>query len=70
MSPVTQHDYRVDGMTCEHCVAAVTREVRALAGVQAVEVDLSTGLLRVTGEHVSDDDVRAGVEEAGYSLAS
>ncbi len=68
MSAVAQEEYRVEGMTCEHCVAAVTREVSALPGVQEVEVDLASGLLRVTGEQVSDDAVRAGVEEAGYSL--
>jgi copper chaperone CopZ len=67
---VEQREYRVDGMTCEHCVAAVTREVSAVPGVQEVEVDLSSGLLRVTGDQVSGDAVRAGVEEAGYSLAS
>jgi copper chaperone CopZ len=67
---VVEREYRVDGMTCEHCVAAVTREVGALAGISHVEVDLATGRLSVAGEDVSDDAVRAGVEEAGYSLAS
>jgi copper chaperone CopZ len=56
-------------MTCEHCVAAVTREVSALPGVSSVEVDLATGRLRVAGEQVSDAAVRAGVEDAGYTLA-
>jgi copper chaperone CopZ len=65
-----EREYRVEGMTCEHCVAAVTREVSAVPGVRSVDADLSTGRLRVSGDEISDDDVRAGVEEAGYSLAS
>ena len=40
--------YRVDGMSCEHCVVAVTGEVGDVAGVQAVDVDLETKLVRVT----------------------
>ena len=36
-------DYIVTGMTCEHCVNAVTQEVSALPGVQEVAVDLATG---------------------------
>jgi copper chaperone len=66
---VDRREYQVEGMTCEHCVAAVTREVNAVPGVHEVDVDLSSGLLRVTGEGVSDAAVREGVEEAGYSLS-
>jgi copper ion binding protein len=63
--------YTVTGMTCEHCVRSVTEEVGAVPGVTAVDVDLATGGLTVTSEApVADADVRAAVEEAGYSVAS
>jgi copper ion binding protein len=63
--------YTVTGMTCEHCVRSVTEEVGAVPGVTAVDVDLASGGLTVTSDApVSDADVRAAVEEAGYSLAS
>ncbi|MGY1700163.1 heavy-metal-associated domain-containing protein [Geodermatophilus sp. SYSU D00766] len=63
--------YTVTGMTCQHCVAAVTEEVGDLPGVTGVEVDLSSGGLTVTSETPVDDDaVRAAVEEAGYELAA
>jgi copper chaperone len=65
-----QRTYTVTGMTCGHCVASVTEEVREVPGVQSVDVALETGAVTVTGEGVSDDAVRAAVEEAGYSLAS
>ncbi|HET9828585.1 MAG TPA: heavy-metal-associated domain-containing protein [Nocardioidaceae bacterium] len=60
--------YEVTGMTCEHCVAAVTREVSALPGVESVEVDLAHGTVVVRGEQVSDEGVRAAVDEAGYAV--
>ena len=62
--------YTVTGMTCAHCVSSVTEEVEAIAEVERVKVDLETGSLTVTAsEGLSDDDVRAAVEEAGYDLA-
>ena len=60
--------YRVEGMTCSHCVASVTEEVSEVAGVAGVAVELETGALTVTGEGVEDDAVRAAVAEAGYEV--
>jgi copper chaperone len=60
--------YTVTGMTCGHCVASVTEEVSAVAGVGEVTVDLETGALTVTGD-ATTDAIKAAVEEAGYQLA-
>ena len=63
--------YTVVGMTCGHCVRAVTEEVTAVPGVTAVEVDLATGGLTVVGDApVEDAAVRAAVVEAGYEVAA
>jgi len=64
-----QTTYRVTGMTCGHCAAAVTTEASAVAGVESLEVDVDTGILLVRGDGVSDEEVRAAVDEAGYALA-
>ena len=62
--------YTVVGMTCGHCVTAVTEEVSQLPGVTAVDVDLTSGGLTVTSDAPVDDSaVLAAVEEAGYELA-
>jgi copper chaperone len=67
---VSTASYTVVGMTCGHCVNAVTEEVGAVPGVTAVDVDLASGGLTVTStEPVDDDAVRAAVEEAGYQIA-
>ena len=58
--------YRVDGMSCEHCKVAVTGEVGDVAGVQTVDVDLATKLVRVTGAGIDDTAVIAAIDEAGY----
>jgi copper chaperone len=68
---VTTASYTVVGMTCGHCVSAVTEEVAALPGVTGVDVDLTTGGLTVTSDSPVDEGaVRAAVEEAGYSVAA
>jgi copper ion binding protein len=62
--------YTVTGMTCGHCVSAVTEEVSQVPGVSAVDVDLASGGLTVTGDAAVDEAaVRAAVEEAGYEVA-
>ena len=64
--------YTVDGMTCEHCVRAVTDELGALPGVQSVDVALVTGgtsTVRVDSDAPLDEAaVAAAVDEAGYTL--
>lgn len=60
--------FKVEGMTCAHCVAAVTHEVQGVTGAEDVDVDLATGDLTVRGVAVDAAAVRAAVEEAGYRL--
>jgi copper chaperone len=62
--------YTVPGMSCEHCRAAITGEVSKVAGVTGVDVDLDTKLVVVHGQAVSDSDVRAAIDEAGYDVAA
>lgn len=62
--------FQVNGMTCGHCVNAVSTELTALPGVTDVQVDLATGRVTVTSQGPLDADaVRAAVDEAGYDLA-
>jgi copper chaperone CopZ len=63
--------YQVAGMTCEHCVRAVTGELEALPGVRDVRIDLATGAVTVASDApLALDDVRSAVEEAGYDLVA
>jgi copper chaperone CopZ len=63
--------YTVTGMTCAHCVAAVTEELTAIADVSKVDVDLATGAVTVASARVlSTGEVSSAIAEAGYELAS
>jgi len=65
-------DYTVTGMTCGHCVAAVTEELTALPGVQSVTVDLVAGggstVTVTSAAPLPEQAVREAVDEAGYEL--
>jgi copper chaperone CopZ len=62
--------YRATGMTCDHCVTAVTAEVGQVAGVTAVDVDLDTKLVSVHGESVDPAAIVAAIDEAGYDAVA
>lgn len=64
----TELNYTVKGMTCNHCKLSVTEEVEQVEGVTGIEVELETGRLTVRGEGVSDEAVKAAVDEAGYEV--
>jgi len=70
-SPRNTTTLTVDGMTCQHCVAAVTSKLSELDGVTRVEVDLATG--RVTVDSTRPLEVAAmiaAVEKAGYAVTA
>ena len=67
--------YHVTGMTCQHCVNAVTWELAALGGASSVVVDLVPGgesLVTVTGDApLALQAVAVALDEAGdYHLAA
>ena len=57
----------IEGMMCAHCVAHVDKALRAVPGVESVEVDLTAGTAVVTGS-AAEEALRAAVAEAGYTV--
>lgn len=69
---MTTNTYTVAGMTCAHCVSAVTEEISKLPGVTDVSIDLvaggSTPVTVTSAEPLDDAAVREAVDEAGYEV--
>ncbi|MDO4412472.1 heavy-metal-associated domain-containing protein [Cutibacterium sp.] len=63
--------YTINGMTCEHCVKAITEEVSAIAGVDNVSVSLDSGSMTIdSAEEIPFGQVADAVDEAGeYTVA-
>ncbi|HXR68151.1 MAG TPA: heavy-metal-associated domain-containing protein [Dermatophilaceae bacterium] len=67
--------FPITGLTCGHCVGAISSELSVLAGVTDVKIDLVTGgtsTLTVTADQaLTDDEVAVALDEAGdYKLAA
>ncbi|MEA5014396.1 MAG: copper ion binding protein [Candidatus Limiplasma sp.] len=62
---------KVDGMSCEHCVKAVTKAVSALPGIGGVSVDLKAGTVTVEHDPAQSalDAIKAEIQEQGYDVA-
>ncbi len=70
-STPTTTSFTVTGMTCGHCVAAVTEEVSKIGNVSSVDVDLATGNVMVHSDGPVDATAfAAAIDEAGYDVAS
>lgn len=65
---MTTRTYSVPGISCAHCKAAIEGELAAVVGVESATVDIDAKTVTVAGD-VTDDAVRAAVDEAGYEVA-
>jgi copper chaperone len=59
-------ELKIEGMSCEHCVARTEKALAAVTGVNEVEVRLEPGAATVTGEKVSLQDLIDAVDQAGF----
>ena len=57
----------VDGMSCDHCVASISKAVGALPGVTGVTVDLSAKEVTVSGD-ADENQVVDAIEDCGYDV--
>jgi copper chaperone len=66
-----QTTINVSGMTCGHCVSAVTMELSLIPSVTEVDVDLETGKVTVTsGAALDQAQLATAIDEAGYELVT
>ncbi len=61
---------KVGGMTCGKCVSRVRKSLMGLGGVVEVSVDLESGLARVQGQGVAQQDVMECVVKLGFDVFS
>ncbi|ABH00859.1 probable copper ion binding protein (plasmid) [Rhodococcus jostii RHA1] len=66
---MTVTTYKVEGMTCGHCVSAVRAAVGSVPGVTGVEVDLAAGTATIAGVPI-DGAVAQAISDAGYDVVA
>jgi copper chaperone len=60
-------EFQVEGMSCQHCVAAVTNAIRGQDATAQVKVDLATGRVAVESTQPADS-LKTAIDEAGYTV--
>lgn len=64
-----QKSYSVPEIHCDHCVAAINRELGQIEGIKEIEVDLDAKTVVVElSEDVSDERIAGGLYDAGFDL--
>lgn len=61
------YELQVEGMSCGHCVNAVTKSVQAIDAAAKVDVDLAQQKVRIASS-AKLDDIKAAVIDAGYPV--
>ncbi len=59
---------KVEGMSCQHCVMAVSNALFAIDGVENVQIQLDAKAVFVQGENLSEKAIRDAIDEAGYDV--
>jgi copper chaperone len=64
--------FSVQGMSCQGCVASVTRVLKAVPGVTDVVVTLQPGMAKIAYDatRTAVSALKAAIEDAGYDVAA
>jgi Au+-exporting ATPase len=63
-------ELKIEGMSCEHCVARVEKALTAVDGVSGAEVRLEPGSATVTGSALNVADLVEAVDRVGYTATA
>ncbi len=61
--------YSVPAIHCAHCGMSIREEVSEVEGVEDVNVDIDTKIVTIRGRELSDERLRAAIEDAGYEAS-
>ena len=62
-----EQTYKIEGMTCQHCIMAVKVELEEI-GVDSFEVEIGSAKVKFDKNKVNDADIDKAVEEAGFKV--
>jgi len=67
---MTEKQIHIDGMTCNHCVMAVQKELAKVAHLQVKDVQIGNALLAYDEAKVNATQIKTAIEDAGYTVIS
>lgn len=67
---MTERTYTINGMSCNHCVMSLRKELAQVEGLEVLNVGIGSATVAMDEARVSDEQLRAAVERAGFSVAA
>ena len=64
-----REEIRIEGMSCQHCVASVKKEISALPGVTSAEVKIGSAVVTFDESKSGPAEIRNAIRSAGYTPA-
>ncbi|MDH7516713.1 MAG: heavy-metal-associated domain-containing protein [Bacteroidota bacterium] len=65
---MVEREFHIEGMTCNHCVAALRRELENIVGLAVKDIEIGTVRVEYDPSAVNEERIRAAVNAAGYSV--
>ena len=65
---MTTKELKIEGMSCNHCVMAVQKELSKLKNVKVQEVQIGSAKVEYDENTVNENALKSAVEEAGYKV--
>ncbi len=66
----TQETLQIEGMSCQHCVHAVTNALKKLPGIEVQSVEIGRATVAYDPAQISRDQLKAAIEAEGYTVTS
>ncbi len=61
---------KIQGMTCQHCVMAVTKALGSIPGIKDLKIDLAKGEATFENpQNIPREKIRQAVQDAGYTVS-
>ena len=64
---MTTQEIKIDGMTCNHCVMAVKKELSKV-GLESFDVQIGSANVSYDESKVKTEEIDKAIEEAGYTV--
>lgn len=65
---MAEAEIKIEGMSCEHCVLAVRREISNLPGVIDTRVKVGTAVVKYEESKVGMEEIEKGIAKAGFTV--
>jgi len=64
---MTTQEFQIDGMSCNHCVMAVKKELSKLE-LESFNVQIGSASVNFDDSKVKTEQIEKAIEEAGYKI--